>query len=50
MSGRHHIGLLGQALLMLGVVPLPPPREPEIDMAAAERTMQELAAAAVTSR
>ena len=29
MIGRHHIGLLGQALLMLGVVDLPPPREPE---------------------
>lgn len=48
MSGRHHIGLLGQALLMLGVVPLPPP-EPEIDMAAVERAMQELAAAGISA-
>lgn len=49
MIGRHHIGLLGQALLLLGVVPLPPPREPENDMAAVEKVMQELAAAGISA-
>lgn len=48
MIGRHHIGLLGQALLLLGVVPLPPPRKPEIDIAAAEKAMQDLAAAGIS--
>lgn len=45
MIGNHRIGLLGQALLMLGVVPLPPPREPDLDMAAAEKAMRDLIAA-----
>lgn len=45
MIGRHRIGLLGQALLMLGVVDMPPPREPELDMAAVEKVMRELVAA-----
>jgi len=45
MIWRHRIGLLGQALLMLGVVDLPPPREPELDMAAVEKVMRELIAA-----
>lgn len=48
MIGNHRIGLLGQALLLLGVVPLPPPREPEIDIAAAEKAMQDLAAAGIS--
>lgn len=42
MIGNHRIGLLGQALLLLGVVPLPPPREPELDMAAVEKAMRDL--------
>ena len=32
MIGQRRFGVLGQALLLLGVIPLPPPREPEVDM------------------
>jgi hypothetical protein len=42
MIGNHRIGLLGQALLLLGVVPMPPPREPELDMVAVEKAMRDL--------
>ena len=48
MIGQRRFGVLGQALLLLGVIPLPPPREPEVDVAAAEKAMRDLAAAGIS--